>query len=83
MNEWEIAAAVLGAAFLPCVGVCALAGVADGLVALELASVLLCSILMVLSEGLQRQPFIDLALTFGLLSLLGSLAYARLLEHDL
>lgn len=83
MNQWEIAAAALGAALIPCLAVCLLAGIADALVAMELASVLVASILMVLSEGLQRQPFIDLALTFGLLSLLASLAYARLLEHDL
>lgn len=38
MNEWEIAAAVLAGALLPCLGVCALAGVADGLVAMELAA---------------------------------------------
>lgn len=83
MNQWEIAAAVLGAALLPCLAVCLLADVEDALVAVELACVLLTSILMALSEGLQRQPFIDLALTFGLLSLLGALAYARLFEHDL
>jgi multisubunit Na+/H+ antiporter MnhF subunit len=83
MNEWEIAAVALGAALIPCIGVCMLSGIGDGLVALEVACVLVTSILMVLSEGLQRQPFIDLALVFALLSLLGSLAFARLLEHDL
>jgi multisubunit Na+/H+ antiporter MnhF subunit len=83
MNEWEIAAAALSAALVPCLAVCALSGVADGLVALELGGVLVTTILMGLSEGLQRQPFIDLALTFGVLSLLGAFAFARLLEHDL
>lgn len=83
MNEWEIAAAVLGLGLLPCLLVCARCGAAHGLVALELASVLLTTILMVLSEGFQRQPFIDLALTFAFLSLVGALAFARLLERDL
>jgi multisubunit Na+/H+ antiporter MnhF subunit len=83
MNQWELAAAVLGAALTPCVLVCLLAGIADGLVALEVACALLTTILMALSEGLQRQPFIDLALIFALMSLLGALAFARLLEHDL
>ncbi|MCW3018652.1 MAG: hypothetical protein JWN10_960 [Solirubrobacterales bacterium] len=83
MNEWEIAATVLGAALLPCVAVCALAGIADGLVALELAGTLASTILMVLAEGLKRQPFVDLALTLALLSLIGSLVFARMLEHDL
>ncbi|HWE14703.1 MAG TPA: monovalent cation/H+ antiporter complex subunit F [Solirubrobacteraceae bacterium] len=83
MNEWEIAAAVLGAGLIPCLAVCALTGVASGLVALEVASVLVTTILMLLSEGLQRQPFIDLALTFAFGSLVGALVFARLLERDL
>jgi multisubunit Na+/H+ antiporter MnhF subunit len=83
MNEWEIVAAVLGAALVPCGAVCALASVASGLVALELAGTLLSTILMALAEGLQRQPFIDLALILAVLSLTGALVLARLLEQDL
>lgn len=83
MNEWEIAAAVLAAGLLPCLAVCALAGVADGLVAMELGGTIVATILMVLAEGLQRQPFIDLALTLAVLAIVGTLAIARLLEHDL
>lgn len=83
MNEWEIAAAVIGVGLLPCLAVCALSEVAHGLVALEVAGVLLTTILMLLSEGFQRQPFVDLALTCGFLSLVGGLAIARLLERDL
>jgi multisubunit Na+/H+ antiporter MnhF subunit len=83
MNEWEIAAAVLGVGFLPCLAICVRHDVAHGLVALEVGSVLLTTILMLLSEGFQRQPFIDLALTFALLSVVGGLAIARLLERDL
>ena len=83
MNQWELAAAVLGAGTLAATALCARAKIADGLVALELASTLLTSALLALAEGLQRQPFVDLALTFALLSLVGALAFARLLEHDL
>lgn len=83
MNEWEIAAAVLGVGLLPCLAICVMYDVAHGLVALEVGSVLLTTILMLLSEGFQRQPFIDLALTFALLSVVGGLAIARLLERDL
>ena len=83
MNEWEIAAAVLGAGLLPCLVVCAVAGVAHGLVAFDVASVLLTTILMLLSEGFHRQPFIDLSLTFAFLSLAGAVAFARLMERDL
>ena len=66
---------------LCCVGVCALAGVVDGVIALELASVLTTTALVALSEGLRRQPFVDLALVFALLSFVGSLAFVRLLER--
>ncbi len=83
MNEWELAAAILGVALLPCLLVSLLAGVGSALVALELAGTLASTILMVLSEGLQRQPFIDLAVVLALLSVVGALALARLLEDDL
>jgi len=83
MNEWQIAAAVLGAAIVPCLAACALSEAGRALPALELAGTLLSSALMALCEGLHRQPFIDLALVFALLSMLGALAFARLMEQDL
>ena len=83
MNEWEIAAAVLGAGLLPCLIVCLVTDVAHGLVAFELASVLLTTILMLLAEAFHRQPFIDLALTFAFLSVVGGMAFVRLMERDL
>jgi multisubunit Na+/H+ antiporter MnhF subunit len=83
MNEWEIAAVVLIGALVPCLGVCLLAGVADALAAVEVASVLAISALMALSEGFQRQPFIDLALVLAMLGLLGSLVFARMMEAEI
>jgi multisubunit Na+/H+ antiporter MnhF subunit len=83
LNQWEIVAAALGAGLIPCLAVCVLAGVAHALAALELGGVLLTTILLALSEGLQRQPFVDLAIVFALLSLIGALAFARLMERDL
>ena len=83
MNEWQIAAAVLGAAILPCLGVCALTTAANALVALELSGTLLASALMALCEGIHRQPFIDLALLFAFLSVIGAMAFARLMERHL
>jgi multisubunit Na+/H+ antiporter MnhF subunit len=83
MNEWEIAAAVLGGSILPCLAVCALSSVVSALAALELAGTLLASALMALCEGFHRQPFIDLALLFALLTMLGAFAFARLMERDL
>jgi multisubunit Na+/H+ antiporter MnhF subunit len=83
MNEWEIAGAVLGAAIIPCLGVCALTSAMTALAALELAGTLLSSALMALCEGFHRQPFADLALLFAFLSMIGAFAFARLMEQDL
>jgi multisubunit Na+/H+ antiporter MnhF subunit len=84
MNEWEIAAFVLAVAIVPCLGVAFLSRHARAaLAALELAGTLLASALMALCEGFHRQPFVDLALVFAFLSVIGALAFARLMERDL
>jgi multisubunit Na+/H+ antiporter MnhF subunit len=83
VNAWEIAAAVLGFALVACTLLAALMGPAHGLAALEVASVLLATILMLLAEGFHRQPFIDLAVVFALMTTVGSLTFARLMEHEL
>jgi multisubunit Na+/H+ antiporter MnhF subunit len=83
VNEWEIAATVLGFALIPCVGVTLLAPPPHGLAAMELSAVLLSTILVLLSEGFHRQPFVDLAVVFAPMSLVGSLVFARLMERNL
>ena len=83
MNEWEVVAAILTACLIACTAVAAFAGIADALIALEVAGSIASAVLMALSEGLQRQPFIDLALTLSVLSLLGALAFARMFEGPL
>jgi multisubunit Na+/H+ antiporter MnhF subunit len=83
MNEWLIAATVLGFALIPCALVALLAPPPSGLVAIELAGVLVSTILMVLSEGFHRQPLIDLAVVLAPMALVGSLIFARLMEREL
>jgi multicomponent Na+:H+ antiporter subunit F len=83
MNKWEVAAAVIAVAILPCLLVCCMSSAADALAALELCGTLLCSALMALCEGFHRQPFMDLALLFALLSMIGAMVFARLMERDL
>jgi multisubunit Na+/H+ antiporter MnhF subunit len=83
MNEWEIAAIVLTAAIAPCAGVCVFAAAASALAALEVASALAATVLIVLAEGFHRQPFIDLAVVLAVLSVVGSLAFARIMESDI
>ena len=81
MNRWEIAALVIIAATLPCVGVAALASAAAALAAVEVASVLAVTALMLLSQGFQRQPFVDLAVVLAIMSTVGSLTFARMMER--
>jgi multisubunit Na+/H+ antiporter MnhF subunit len=83
MNEWEIAATVLTAAIVPCVGVCVFASAASALAALEVASTLATTALIALAEGYHRQPFLDLAVILAVLSVVGSLAFARIMEGDI
>jgi multisubunit Na+/H+ antiporter MnhF subunit len=83
MSVWLLSAVVLVAAWIPCLGVCVLATELDALVAVELGSTLLTSVLMLLSLAFRRQPFIDLALAFVLVSIVGSLAFARMMEEDI
>jgi multisubunit Na+/H+ antiporter MnhF subunit len=82
VNEWEIAAAVLGFALIPCVGVALLAP-PHGLAAMQVSSILLATILVLLSEGFHRQPFVDLAVVFVPMSTVGSFVFARLMERQL
>jgi multisubunit Na+/H+ antiporter MnhF subunit len=83
VNEWEIAAAVLGFALIPCTVLAMLVPPPEGLAALQVASVLLATILVLLSEGFHRQPFVDLAVVFAPMAVVGSLVFARLMERDL
>jgi multisubunit Na+/H+ antiporter MnhF subunit len=83
MNQWLLAALVLAVCLIPCVGVCFFAGPLAGLASLETASCLTTTILMLLAESFRRQPFIDLAVVFSALSVIGAIVFARLLEHDL
>ncbi|HEY1568079.1 MAG TPA: monovalent cation/H+ antiporter complex subunit F [Solirubrobacteraceae bacterium] len=82
MNRWELAALVLIVALLPCLVVAAFAGAGAALAAVEVAGVLGVTALMVLSEGFHRQPFIDLAVVLALVSIVGSLTFARMMERD-
>lgn len=81
MNVWLIAALALLPVLLVCGLVCFLSAALTGLVAMELASAISVVELMLLSEGTHRQPFIDLALVLAAMGFVGSLAFARLMEH--
>jgi multisubunit Na+/H+ antiporter MnhF subunit len=81
VNAWLIGALALLPGLVACIWVCARSDAVAGLAALELAGTLSTVELILLAEGIHRQPFIDLALVLALMSLIGSLAFARLLER--
>jgi multisubunit Na+/H+ antiporter MnhF subunit len=83
MNEWLIGATALAFALIPCLGVALFTPAPSGLVALEIAGVLVATILMLLAEGFHRQPFIDLAVVLAPMALMGALIFARLMERQL
>jgi multisubunit Na+/H+ antiporter MnhF subunit len=82
MNQWLLGAAVLAVCLVPCMAVCFYAGPLSGLAAMQVAGGLTTSILILLSESFRRQPFIDLALVFGVLTVVGGIVFARILERD-
>jgi multisubunit Na+/H+ antiporter MnhF subunit len=83
MNQWLLGAAVLAVCLVPCTAVCFFAGPLSGLAALQVAGGLTTSILILLAESFRRQPFIDLAVVFALLTVVAGIVFARLLERDL
>jgi multicomponent Na+:H+ antiporter subunit F len=83
MNQWLVGAAVLAVCLVPCAAVCFFAGPLSGLAALQVAGGLTTGMLILLSESFRRQPFIDLALVFAVLAVVGGIIFARLLERDL
>lgn len=81
MNVWLTSALALLVAMLP-LGIAALRRPAiEGLPSLQVAGVNTALILVLLSIGLGRQPFVQLALVGGLLAFAGTLAFAAVLER--
>ena len=86
LTVWMACAAALVALLVALL--CALAAVAalgnpsDGLVALQMASMVATIALLVMSVALDREIFGDLALVLGVSSFVGGLAYATLLERE-
>jgi multisubunit Na+/H+ antiporter MnhF subunit len=81
MNVWLLAALALMLGLIPCSIVIYREPPMDRLVGLELASVIVCLLLLLIAQGLHRPPFFDLALAAALLSFAGGLVFARFLER--
>jgi multisubunit Na+/H+ antiporter MnhF subunit len=82
VSLWLVSAAVLVAMLVPLAALAALGTPDDGLVALELASVLITVALLLMAEGLGRQILGDLAVILAVGAFAGSLTYAGLLERE-
>lgn len=81
MNEWVLAATVLLVGGLVPLAVAGCTGDAiSGAAALNLGGPLASLILLLLSEGFHRQPFVDLAVVLAVVSFAGSVIVARFLE---
>ncbi len=81
MNAWLIAAAVLLiGGLLPLVVAGLTRDAMAAAAALNLAGPVAATILLLLSEGFHRQPFIDLAVVLAVVSFVGSVIIARFLE---
>jgi multisubunit Na+/H+ antiporter MnhF subunit len=83
MNVWLWGATALLAGFVPLGFVALRAGIMDALVAVEVSGTVVTVVFVLLAEGFQRPPFFDLAIVAALLSLGGSLTFARFLERGL
>lgn len=81
MNAWLIAATVLLLGLVPCAIVMVRGSIVEALVGLQMAGILEVVTLLLLAEGFHRAPFFDLALVLALLTLAGTLVFARMLER--
>jgi multisubunit Na+/H+ antiporter MnhF subunit len=79
MNAFLWAATTLVILLVPLLAVAALRRPIDGLVALELAGVLLTLVLLCLAEGFHRSFEYSLAIMASVLSTIGGLVFARFL----
>lgn len=83
MNVWMAAAYAVGLCLVPCADLC-LRGTAERrLVGLELSGILVTTLLVLLTLGFHRPPFIDLALTLAILYLGATLVFVRFMEKHL
>jgi multicomponent Na+:H+ antiporter subunit F len=79
---WLVSAAALVAMLVPLAALAALGTPDDGLVALELASLIVTVAMLLMAVGLDREILGDLAVVLAVGSFAGSLAYAALLERE-
>jgi multisubunit Na+/H+ antiporter MnhF subunit len=81
MNPWIASAIFVLGCMTACFATCLRRDAMSRLVGLEAGSAMTVIILLLLAEGYDRIPFVDLALTLALLAFGGALVFARFLER--
>ncbi len=81
MNTWLWAAVVLELALFPCAWVCYRGRLADRIIGIELAGVLITLEMILLAQGMNRTSFLDLPLTLSLLTFGGGMVFVRFLQR--
>ncbi|MGB7135043.1 MAG: monovalent cation/H+ antiporter complex subunit F [Acidobacteriaceae bacterium] len=82
-NPWILTAIITGATLIPCAWMCLRGSPERRLVGLEMTGIIVTILLVLLTVGEQRLPFIDLPLTLAVLSFGAGLVFARFLEKHL
>ncbi len=83
MNPWLVAGAVVSATLIVCADMCLRGSPERRLVGLEMTGVIVSIALICFTVGFGRLPLIDLPLALSIMSLGGSLVFARFLEKHL
>jgi multicomponent Na+:H+ antiporter subunit F len=81
VNVWLIAVAVLLTGLVPCLWIAMRGTIMSAMAALELASTITTLALLMIAQGMRRDPFMDLALASAILSFAGALTFVRFLER--
>lgn len=82
-NLWIAAAALTGLSLIPCAWMCLYGSPERRLVGLEMTGVVVTTVLVMLTIGYGRLPFIDLPLALAILIFGAGLVFARFLEKHL
>lgn len=82
MSIWMAGSIALVALLAPLALLAARASPEDGLVALQMASIVATVALLLMTQALHRELLADLAVVLAFCSFVGGLAYATLLERE-
>lgn len=83
MNPWIATAVATGGCLIPCAWMCLRGRAERRLVGLEMTGIVVTILLVLLTLGYGRLPFVDLPLTLAVLSFGAVVVFARFLEKHL